>query len=126
MLKEATTVIQYGDIYIHKISFFLFHTNKLQLTYASNAETHLCMTPWLSEGRTVIPLIDKRNKGLLTLHVISDAIYNVPVFICFSKQIAEQKQTLLKLQTCEYTKDNGLKLHKRDHIFLKSMARDVF
>lgn len=72
--------------------------------------------------------IDKRNKGLLTLHVISDAIYKVPAFICFSKQIAEQKQTLLKLQTCEYTKDNGLKLYKRDHIrvFLKSTARDVF
>jgi len=57
---------------------------------------------------------------------MSDAIYDVPVFICFSKQTPEQKQTFLKLQTCKFTKDNGLKLYKRDHIFLKSTVRDVF
>jgi hypothetical protein len=70
----------------------------MEHTYAIYAETKLCMTPWLWEGKIVIPIIDRRNKGLLTMHVISDAIYNVPVFICFYKQAAEQQQTLLQLQ----------------------------
>jgi hypothetical protein len=116
MFKQTITVIQYRDK-LHSWKSFCFTQTSCNITYASYAETKLCMTPWLWGGRIVIPLIDRRNKGLLTMHVISGTIYNVSVFICFYKQAAEQKQTLLKLQTCEYTKDNGLKLYIQETIY---------